>query len=239
MVETKKIPVGFPMGIKVNKEELINGLTITELIKLTECYHGGVCVVGYDTLYVEKPHYHIHWFSNKETTEGAMKTFRSNVIKKKYPHISKSFRFYTGQDLPSAEKDNWLAYCIKETLIEANNIEVTDKMKVEAKAHLELKKLKKVHSEKKVAEQKQKQDFKDQMFEYVMKNMPDYQSVGTQYYGNEQMAFEVTCISFLILKAKYGSMKKIFLNQYYLEYKTTHCQDKWDALQVYKYIYSK
>lgn len=237
MADKKKLPIGFPLGIKVNEEDLIHGMTVDSLIQLTKCYHGDTYVVGYDTLYVEKPHYHIHWFSVKETTEGAMKTFRSNVIKKKYPHISKSFRFYAGQDLPTADPGNWLAYCVKEKQIKVNNIEINDDILIQAKAHLEIKKLKKVHSEKKATEQKEKQDFKDKMFDYVSKNMPDYQSIGTEFYCNEQMAFEVTCIAYLMELKKCGSMKKLFLGQYYLEYKTYHSQEKWTPLDVYKYIH--
>lgn len=239
MTDKKKLPIGFPMGIKVNADELINGLTIEELIKMTQVYHGNTYIVGYDTLYVTKPHYHIHWFSVKETTEGAMKTFRSNVIKKKYPHITRSFRFYTGQDLPTAQKQNWLAYCIKEKLIEVNNIEVNETMLIEAKAHLEIKRLKKIKSEQKADAEKEKMEFKDEMFAYVEKNMLDYQSVGEQCYGNEQMAFEIACIQFLVMKKKCGSMKIHFLNQYYLEYKALHSQEKWSPYQIYQYIHNK
>lgn len=232
----KNIPVGFPLGIKINLEDLSDELTLEHLVEQFKCYHQDKYVIGYDTLYVEKPHYHIHFLSAKDTSEGAIKVFRT-ALKKKYPHLPKSFRFYTGQDLPTANTQNWLAYCIKEKLIKANNIEVTDEMVIEAKSHLEVKRLKKIHSEKKVTEQKEKQDFKEKMFAYVLQHQPDYQSVGTPYYANEQKSFEVTCIKYLIENNKYGSIKKIFLGQYYLEYKTKYCSDKWDAEQVYNYLY--
>lgn len=70
-----KIPKGFPLGIKVNQDELKEGLTLDKIIDLTKVYHGNHYVIGYDTLYVEKPHYHIHFLSAKETSENAMNFF--------------------------------------------------------------------------------------------------------------------------------------------------------------------
>lgn len=236
MAETKKLPIGFPLGVKINEDELINGLTIDELIKITKTYHNDRYVVGYDTLYCEKPHYHIHFFSCKETSVGALKTFRTTNLKKKYPHISKAFRLYAGQDLPSANPENWLSYCIKETTFKVNNIEVSDSMIIEAKTHLEVKKLKKVHSEKKKVIENEKKDFKEKMFDYVKQNIQDYQDKENEYYGREQDAFFVSVIDYLETLGKYGSMKMFLLRQYYLEYKSKHSQERWTAKDILLYI---
>jgi hypothetical protein len=230
------IPIGFPLGIKVNQDELTEGLTLEKVIELTKVYHGNHYVIGYDTLYVEKPHYHIHFLSAKETSVNAMKTFRSNVIKKTFPHISKSFRFYTGQDLPSANVSNWFAYALKEQTQLISNIEVTEQMIIEAKSHLEVKKLKKIHSEKKSNDIKEKKEFKDKMYDYIKKTISNYDDKGDEYYGNEHLAFDVSCIKFLMDNEKYGSMKKLFLRQYYLEWKIKHSANRWTEIDIYKYI---
>lgn len=137
-MKIKEIVVGTPMGIKVNESELVNGLSLETLVEMTSCYHGGKVIIGKDTQFCEQPHYHIHWFSVKETSEGAIKTFRSNVIKKSYPHVSKSFRIYTGQQLDSADSNMWLGYCIKETLVRSDYA-ITEEIKVCASSQLQLK----------------------------------------------------------------------------------------------------
>lgn len=232
----KDIPVGFPMGIKINLFDLQEGLSLEKLIELTNLYHGGKYVIGYDTLYVDEPHYHIHWFAVKETSSGALKTFRTNVIKKSYPHISKSFRLYTGQDIPSAEPYRWISYCIKETLIQSEGFEITEEIQVQAKASLEIKKCKKVKSEQKANDEKEKKEFKEKMFDFVLKNTPDYQDKYGEYYGDEETAVKVTIVQYLIDVSKFGSIKEHFIHQYYLEYKVNHAQEKWTAKQVYMNI---
>lgn len=234
----EKIPIGFPMGIKVNVEDLKEGLTVEKLVELSKVYHNNSYVVGYDTLYVDKPHYHIHFASAKETSEGAMKTFRSNVIKKAFPHISSSLRFYTGQDLPSADICNWYAYALKEQTYLISNIKVTEQMEIEGKSHLEVKKLKKIHSEKKNNDIKEKKEFKNKMFEYIKKHISNFDDKGDEYYGNEQLAFDISCIKFLMEEDKYGSMKKLFLRQYYLEWKIKHSSNRWTAEDIHKFISS-
>lgn len=229
-------PIGFPMMIKVNEEDLVFGLTLDELVKLTRVYHGGKYVIGYDTLYVEKPHYHIHWFSVKETTDGAIKTFRSNVIKKKFPHIPRGFRFTHGKDLPSADPMHWICYAIKEKTIRVEGFDITDECKIRAASCLEIKRLKSIRSQKLAIEQKEKKDFKEKMFEYVKQNMPVTQQIGEEYYCREFDAFCVTVIEYMETVDKFGSMKLNFLRQYYTEFKMRHSPDKWKALDVYNFI---
>lgn len=234
MVDKK--PIGFPMGIKVNEEDLVNGLSLEQLVELTELYHGGNYVIGFDTLYVEKKHYHIHWLSIKETSEGALKTFRSNVLKKKFPHLPRSFRLSFGKDLPSADPMYWISYAIKENVIRMVGYELTEQMRIDCKSHLEIKRLKSIKSEQKAVEQKQKQDFKDKMFLYVSQNMPETRQIGEEYYCREFDAFSVTVIEYMETVDKFGSMKLNFLRQYYTEFKMRHSPDRWKAVDVYKFI---
>lgn len=220
--DTKNIKKGFPLGIKVNDEDLIEGLTLEALIEITKVYHGDHYVIGHDTLYCQKPHYHIHFYSVKDTSVGAMKTFRSNVIKKKFPHISKSFRFYTGQDLEGVNPALWLAYCIKENLVSNSMLEITDEIRIQAKAQLQVKQLKDVHSQKKAIEQKEKQDFKEKMLEYVRHNYLDYikqyPELETKYGNISPTVVRRLIIKHLVQENKFGSIKKHILQQYVLEY---------------------
>lgn len=231
-----KRPIGSPMGIKVNDESLVNGLTLDALILLTQCYHGGKYVIGHDSLYVEKPHYHIHWLSVKESSEGALKTFRSNSIKKKFPDLAKSFRIYYAKDIPSADPMYWISYALKETVVTLRGYEMTEQMRIDCKSHLEIKRLKSIKSEKLANDQKEKRDFKDKMYAYVTMNLPDIHHVCGEYYCKEYEAFCVTVIEYLASVEKYGSMKLTFLRQYYIEYKLKYCPDKWSAVDVFKFI---
>lgn len=227
----KNITTGFPLGIKINDFDLVNGLTLEKLIELTKTYHNDKYIIGRDTLYVEQAHYHIHFYSAKDTSDGALKVFRTN-LKKSYPHLSKSFRLYTGQDLPSADPMIWIAYAMKEKLVKTSGIEITDEMVTEAGVRLGLKKLNKVHSEKKANEQKEKKAFKEKMFDYVLKNVPCHQQVGEEYYGQEEEAVKTTLIQFMVDNEKFGSIKEHFLSQYYLEYKAKYAQEKWTAKDI-------
>lgn len=232
------IPKGFPMGIKVNLDDLIEGLTIEKLIEVTQVYHNNCYIIGKDTSLCDKAHYHIHWFSAKDTTEGAMKTFRSNVIKKQFPHISKSFRFYTGKDIPDAQPICWYAYCIKEHFVSVSN-QIFDEteLKIEAQVQNKNKHLKRIKSQDIQIKEQEKKDFKSKLFAFIKQNMPDWQSHGTEYYADEYRAFSVTLIKFAIEESRFGIMKPMFLRQYYLEYKTCHAPEKWTPDDVYKFIH--
>lgn len=233
----KSIKKGFPMGIKVNDEELITDTMLDEIIELTECYHGGHYIIGHDTQYCQKPHHHIHWFAVKDTSEGAMKTFRSDKIKKKFPHISRSFRFYVGQDLPDAKPQLWLAYAIKETQVKVSGFSITDDILIGAKSQFEIKQMKQVHSQKKANEQKEKQDFKQKMLSYVFDNYMIYAKELKQEDLSEYKMSIVRrlLLKFLMLEGKFGSMKKHFVQQYYLEFMIMY--GGWDESDLEKFIF--
>lgn len=213
----KDVPKGFPMGFKFNVEDNID---IDKLLEISKTYHGDKYVIGRDDNYCDKQHYHIHFFCVKETSEGAMKTFRSNTIKKTFPNIGKSFRFYTGKDLPSADPNMWLGYAIKENLIKVSGLEITDDIVVTAKSQLQIKQMKKVKSEEIKVKDKEKKEFKDKMFEYVNKEVP-YYAVGDlldKYDRPTEIAYKLLIVKYLKEQEKYGSMRRCFIDQYYLEY---------------------
>lgn len=235
MTRIKNVKVGDPMGFKVN---ITTEVVLNSLVDALKTYHGGKYIIGKDTKFVEKPHYHIHWFSVKEVTEGALKTFRS-TLKKKLTWLDKGDKLYTGQDTESADKDRWIAYAIKEETIDVVGIEVTEEIKVLSKASLENKRQNKVYSEKKKVEEKEKKQFKDKMFEYIKIHISNFNDINDENYCNEKRAFDIACIDFLIKEEKYGSMKKIFLGQYYLEWKIKHSIQKWTSIEILTYLDNK
>lgn len=235
MTRIQNVKVGDPMGFKVN---ITSEVVLDSLITSLNVYHAGKYVVGKDTAFGVTPHYHIHWFSNKIVTAGALKVFRT-ALGKKLTWLTRSDKLYTGQELESADPDKWISYAIKETQCEQTTMEITEQQKILAKASFENKRQNKVYSEKKQAEEKEKKDERAKMYQYVTENLPDYQSVGNDYYGDEQMAFECTVIKYKMSQFKMGCVKKHFLAQYYLEYKCHYAQEKWNELQVYKYIHNK
>jgi len=161
MTRITEVKIGSPMGFKVNIGERVD---LNVLVDDLKTYHGGKYIIGKDTMFIDTPHYHIHWFSVKVVTAGALKTFRSTLTKK-LTWLTKSDKLYTGQEIDSADPDRWLAYCIKEELISVTGYEVTDKIEILRKASLENKRQNKVYSEKKAVIEKEKKDFKNKMLE--------------------------------------------------------------------------
>lgn len=236
MPRITKVIVGSPMGFKVNICSELNGVVLNSLIKSLEVYHGGSYVVGKDTLFGVKPHYHIHWYSVKDVSESAIKVKR-NSLGKEFSWLTKSDKIYTGQDLESANPNQWLAYAIKEKLVENKGIEITAEIEKLASVSLETKRQKKVYSEKKALDEKEKKEFKFKMFDSIKKDFPDLESYGSEYYGaNEEDVFYELCIGYLMSNSKYGSMKMNFLRQWYIEFKSEHSNDKWSNKDILKFI---
>jgi len=162
-----------PMGLKVNDFDLDNDKkTLTNLVALTQGYHKGMYVIGHDTKFCQQPHYHIHWWCDKEVSAGAVKVFRSTKIK----GYDRSLKFYLGKDSPSSDKECWLGYALKENTHHLGNYsdEICSQIKEHAGVQREIKKLKQVHSEKKSVEDKVKKELKDKLFEYIVKEKDQY-----------------------------------------------------------------
>lgn len=209
------VTVGSPMGFKVNNEDLNDTLTLTVLIEALKVYHHGQYVVGYDTLFVDKPHYHIHWASAKSVAEGSIKVFRS-TLGKKYPSLTKADKLYTGQDLPSANPIHWLAYAVKEEIVDLSTIPITDELKIIAKSCLENKRQQKVASEKYENIKKEKQDFKNKMLQYVQSRYQEVEIplIHQQSGFHKHYVIHSLVVKFLLEEEKYGSLKKHFIDSY-------------------------
>lgn len=213
------IKVGDPMGFKLLEADC-NGLnTLDEVLDALKVYHGDSYIVGkdIDTGINKIPHYHIHWFSVKEVKEGALKTFRSS-LGKRITTLSKGSRLYTGQDLPSGDKNSWLGYAIKETQVKVSGYSITDEILIASQTHKQLKNLKQVHSEKKTNEEKQKKQFKRQMLEYVSEELDRFE-VPNQYMKDFACIGEYRKIRLLVIKylkdsEREGSLKKGIIDTY-------------------------
>lgn len=195
-------------------------------------YHGGKYVVGKDTTYCNKPHYHIHFHSIKEISDGTLRTFRSEKFK---PYnVTKSFRLYFGQDLPSADPQLWLGYALKETQVLISGLSITDDIMAHAKSQLQIKQMKAVHSEKKKVDADEKKEFKEQMYEEVYKRYmlnPHIDNYGMVTYWPRDI--QPIIIDYLIEHNKVGSIKKHFYDSYYIGFMICKCN--WKGKDIYEY----
>lgn len=229
----KDCSIGDPMGFKVNDGP---SLVLSDIINALAIYHGNCYIVGYDKSFVEKPHYHINWFCAKPVSESARKVFR-NSMGKKFPYLEKSDKLYTGEILPSADNDRWIAYAMKETLIDISGIELTDNIKILAKSCYENKRQNKVYSEKKENEEKEKKDFKAKMLAYVKLNydtyeIPDFQRQNQMGDGNK---IKLIIIKFLKENSREGSLTKSHIDRYAM-YCNIHLFE-WDEFKIFRNIY--
>jgi len=239
MVRIKSVKKGDPMGMKVNvpfSDEDENQVALNSLISALETYHGNQYIVGKDTSFIDTPHYHIHFFCAKEkgVTANALKVFR-NSLKEKFAWLTRSDKLYTGQELESADPNRWIAYCIKETLVKSNGIDVTDEIKILSKAAFESKRQSKVYSEQKANEEKEKKEFKAKLVKYVRENL-DHYVIPDKYKGAlTHYKIHLLVTKFLMEHDKVNSLKKHIIDMYVM-----HCNiaiNNWDEFNVLGNLY--
>jgi len=215
-----------PMGLKINCFEVNEERTqLTDLIALTKSYHKGLYVIGHDTTYCEQPHYHIHWWCEKEVTKGAVKTFRSTKIK----GYDRSLKFYLGQELPSADKCAWLGYAVKENIIEIDKFpdDIRSQIIKTAEVQKEIKVLKQIHSEKLKEKDKVKKELKDKLFLYIVDNKEHYIIEHKEMYHNNWGVLDSyklpdlirhLIIKYFVQEDKYWYIQKTTIDRYLKEY---------------------
>lgn len=238
----RDVKVGDPMGFKL-LEEVCGHNTLDEVLDALKLYHGDMYIVGKDNEngVNKRPHYHIHWFSVKDVKQSAMRTFR-NSLAKKVPELSNACKLYTGQDLPSGDRNSWLGYAIKDTQIKVSGFSITDEMLIASQTHRQIKTLKAVHSEKKANEEKAKKQYKQKMLEYVKENLDSYE-VPEKY--SEKYSHGLTDykkIHFLVIRylkdtEREGSLKKGIIDTYEM-YCCVHILH-WDEYQIDNYLYNR
>lgn len=237
MPRLMKVVVGSPMGFKLNITEGLDDVVLNSIIKSLSVYHGDKYVIGKDTMFGVTPHYHIHFFSVKEVTENALKVKR-NSMKNDFPILAKSDKLYTGQDLQNADPDRWIAYAIKEQLIKSSNIEITDKILKLAAVALETKRQKKIYSEKKENETKEKKEFKDKLFRYVEDNYRDYEIPSSSQGRLEKSSIvRLLVIKYLMENDRVGSLRKHIIDSYemYCNIKIYNWNEADICLRLYGY----
>lgn len=237
MPRITKVVIGSPMGFKVNICSELTEVVLNSLIDSLKVYHGGSYVVGKDTMFNVTHHYHIHWFSIKDVSESAMKVKR-NALGKEFPWLTRADKLYTGQELESADKNRWLAYCIKEQQIKSEGIEITEEIKVLAKASLETKRQKKVYSEKKEVETKEKNEFKKKLCEYVKNRLFNEDVKIPDKYSKtitDKDIVKLSVIKFMLENGKEGSLKKSIIDSYVM-YCNIHIFE-WDEYKVLGNLY--
>lgn len=223
--------MGTPIGLKVNVESLGDN-SIIELANELKTYHKGKYVIGRDDVYCEKPHYHIHFWSEKNVSMDTLKQFKSKNLIKKY-NLQRTDKIYLGKDLPNSDKLNWEGYAVKENIIEMFNYDDDEKEKIKhfSGVQRDIKKLKKIKSEDLAEKDKVKKQFKDKLFEYIVN---EYRTFINENWNELQdcLGYEnvydvpddnFNVIRFMITKFlmdndKYGSIRGIFINNYLKEY---------------------
>lgn len=212
MEESRKV-IG--VGLKVNKDVLEqSGKTLDDIVNIFKTYYlNGEYALGYDTLYVEKPHYHLHFW-----TDAPM----ANISKQKSKmmiNFGRTTKLSQARDIPNANPDLWFAYAVKENIIHIPLRLDTPDFHALRLSQLEIKKMMYAHKQKKNEIKKEKQTFDDEMFEFITKGLEEkrrkkFQSqelteaeIASKQYGFKAVATLV--INFLRSKDSPRSKSKI------------------------------
>lgn len=226
-----------PIGLKINFKTIhdLSGQSAFEVIELIaaemKTYHKGRYVIGHDTLYCDQPHFHIHMWSDKKVTMDALKQFKAKKLREKY-NLTKSDKIYLGKDLPSADKLAWEGYACKEKMLIHHGyteFEISEILRL-AGTQLEIKRLRKIKSESLEHAQKEKQQFRDKMFNWIKDNYEDYVSKNRQqlsshvdessleYGGRMPFVVKAMIVQFLINNEKFNSLSTGIVNKYYMQF---------------------
>lgn len=221
-----------PIGLKVSCSSVKDLDNLFALADDLKSYHLGKFVIGRDSQYCESSHYHIHFWSHKVVSKDAIKVFKSNKLLKKY-NLKRTDKIYLGQDLPSADKNAWLGYAIKEEIVSITGFDCDHVVAIKkcADTQLEIKKLKAVKSEQIKEKEKEKKQFKEKMFSYIsdeyksfcIKNFKELEEKYDTKSGcvipeNDPYIIKCMIVQFLMENDKYGSIRRIFIDNYYKEY---------------------
>lgn len=172
------------VGLKIN-EDTLKEMSLEEIKEIIMPYVVEErYVVGYDKVYCDKPHYHIHFVTNV-----AFKTIQQQ--KQRKIKLGRTCKLYQAKEYADGTDDMWFGYAVKENYIEG---QFTDEIKIQAGVQLEVKKLKAHHNQKEKYKKEEKKEFKEEMFEYVKKNYDgqfakkdDYSPEVVNQFGNTAM----------------------------------------------------
>jgi len=216
-----------PLGLKLDVEDINDtDQQLDRFADITKNYHKGKYVIGLDTSYCDRPHYHIHFWAEKLVTKGACKTFRSEKLKM----LSRKSKFYTGQDYKEGvDKYIWLAYAVKEKAIAFVGFTPDEILHILALAgvQLEIKRLKNIHSQKQKIKDDQKKELKDKLFEYIKENKEYYAlDHKNEFYDKYEcmLSYKIPdlirklIIKYFVKEDKYWYIQKQTIERYLKEY---------------------
>lgn len=214
------------VGLKINCDVVDKmKVTISDIAKWFEAHHKGVYVIGKDTKFMAsaepKPHYHIHFIT--DATESAVKAQKSKKLKefqdKGIDTGGRTTKMYIPKEIKEADPLVFIAYAVKEEIIFRHEQYNTEDFDVLRKTQLEVKKLKSFHTQKEQIKKDEKKEFKDKMFDYINEHLDHYASQKYLSLTDDiHKLVMLLMIKFLKENERYGSLKKCFLEMWYLEY---------------------
>ena len=217
------------VGLKINADSL-KEMPLGDVVNVFRPYFlDGRYVVGYDKVYCDKPHYHIHFVTNV-----AFKTIQQQKLRK--IKLGRTCKLYTAKEYTDGTDDMWFGYAVKENYIEGI---YTDAIKVQAGVQLEVKKLKAHHNQKEKYKKEEKKEFKEEMFDYVGKHYMGSKFAKLDNYnqGLVQNEFENTaCLIIQFLRQGNRTRCKSIVERYTIEYLGKYY---WTESQEYDFFFSR
>lgn len=219
------------VGLKINKDVVDKlNITIKDIADWFTPHHNGVYVIGLDSKYFgtgseSKPHYHVHFFTDSK--QEAVKTMKSKKLSELKDIGAdtggRTTKMYIPKEKDGAEPLVFIAYAIKEEVVWCHQDYKTDQMELLRKTQLEVKKLRSVYQSKEQEKKDKKKDDKELMFEYIKENYTNFIANNEEFtnkygeYHNHPIVIRLM-IQYLVKENRYGSLKKVFLEMWFLEY---------------------
>lgn len=236
----KEIEPLYPIGLKVNCNEVPDATTLDRIVNNLKGYHQGSYVIGKDTKYCEQPHYHIHFWGKMKCKDSKNAKNALKVVRNKYfsEEFSRSLKLYLGQDLPSSDKNMWLGYALKEEIIKIENIENIDAVKICAGSQLQIKQMKNVKSEQLKNKDIKKKELKDKILLYIKEKQPSKEDrYGNIEPDNSEETICKTIIEYFIENDMDGHLQRNIIQRYYKMYIISVLEKDKACNFLYNYIF--
>lgn len=216
------------VGLKVNVSDLTETLGITEILNLLKKHiDNDMYVVGYDTLFVDKPHYHIHFRSKSDPKQ--LTNWKQKNLK-----LGRACKLYHAKEYKSNDDNVWYGYAVKENIIEIGKNIDFDAVEVSRKVQMEIKTLKNHHTQKEKYKQEEKITFRNTLFKYIDEN------VKNNIIENQWGVFLVEFKPVVITIIQYGKENdrffiKAHLERYAIQY--LHFRNYFTDEQLFSYYF--
>lgn len=153
------------VGLKINVETLAEmKLSINDIKNMFNKYiDSDSYVIGHDTTFCTKPHYHIHF--KTQSKYDTITDFKSKHFKKQ-----PTTKLYCAKNYTDSNDDVWFAYPLKENIIEIGKTLDWKHLEPLAKVQREIKKSKYNYNERENHKRDQKRTERDILFEWITEN---------------------------------------------------------------------